>query len=124
VAFRRRKRVHQYEYYQAVRNYRDGDGKHRQEVFCHLGVHGSLEVAIAARRAKGKIYRDRAFALRERTKALRSTLLALYGWELVNGAIPVKGKLPGSWITGGRSGNPTSPPTTTPPTTFTPGQSL
>ncbi len=32
-------------YYQLVRNYRE-EGKHRQEVICHLGVHDSLDSAI------------------------------------------------------------------------------
>ncbi len=54
VAFIRRKKVHGYEYYQAVRNYRDSNGKHHQEVLCHLGKHNSLDAAIAAERTAVK----------------------------------------------------------------------
>jgi hypothetical protein len=88
MAFIRRKRVHQYEYYQAVRNYRDTEGQHRQEVLCHLGVHGSLDAAIAAEQEKVNIAREEAVSHRERTEALESELLDRYGWEFVNGAIP------------------------------------
>jgi hypothetical protein len=45
--FVRRKKVKGNTYYQLVRNYRE-DGKHRQQVLCHLGRHKSLEAAIAA----------------------------------------------------------------------------
>jgi hypothetical protein len=47
--FVRHKRVRGNTYYQLVRNYRE-DGKHRQQVLCHLGPHKSLEAAIAAER--------------------------------------------------------------------------
>jgi hypothetical protein len=50
VAFVRYKTVKGKKYYQIVRNYRE-DGKHKQEVLCHLGAHRSLEEAIDAARA-------------------------------------------------------------------------
>jgi hypothetical protein len=43
--FVRRKKVKGNTYYQLVRNYRE-DGKHKQQVLCHLGPHKSLEAAI------------------------------------------------------------------------------
>jgi len=67
LAFIRHKKVHGHKYYQAVRNYRDKDGTHRQEVLCHLGVHSSLEAAIDAERKKAKIHQE--LALSQRTKA-------------------------------------------------------
>jgi DNA-binding XRE family transcriptional regulator len=46
MAFVRRKKKHGKHYYQLVRNDRVA-GKHRQKVLCHLGVHDSIEAAIA-----------------------------------------------------------------------------
>ena len=88
MAFIRRKRVHGHEYYQAVRNYRDRDGKHHQQMLCHLGAHDSLEAAIDAKRKKVKIHRGRAVLQRMRAKALRAKLLDLHGWEFVDREIP------------------------------------
>src|SRR5215203_6365650 len=61
VAFIRHKKVHGYVYYQAVRNYRDSHGEHRQEVLCHLGKHNCLDAAIAAERTAAKIAEESAF---------------------------------------------------------------
>ena len=49
MAFVRHKMVKGKKYYQLVRNYRE-EGKHRQEVICHLGVHNSLDTAIEKER--------------------------------------------------------------------------
>jgi hypothetical protein len=68
VAFIRRKRVHGYEYFQVVRNYRDANGKHRQEMLCHLGTHNSLEAAIAAEQTQIKIHRETAELHRKKGK--------------------------------------------------------
>jgi DNA-binding XRE family transcriptional regulator len=46
MAFVRRKKMGGKHYYQLVRNDRVA-GKHRQKVLCHLGVHNSIEAAIA-----------------------------------------------------------------------------
>jgi len=45
MAFVRYKMVKGRKYYQLVRNYRE-NGKHRQQVLCHLGQHQSLDEAI------------------------------------------------------------------------------
>jgi hypothetical protein len=87
MAFLRRKRVNGYGYFQVVRNYRDANGKHRQEMLCYLGPHDSLETAIAAEQKKIKIHRERAFLQRKRAAALRNKILDLHGWEL-DGEIP------------------------------------
>jgi DNA-binding XRE family transcriptional regulator len=50
-------------YYQLVRNYREG-GKHRQEVLCHLGVHDSIEAAIADKQRQVD-HHEKEAALRE-----------------------------------------------------------
>jgi hypothetical protein len=88
VAFIRSKKVHGYHYYQAVRNYRDREGKHRQEVLCHLGVHSSLEATIAAEQEEVKIHRKRAFLQRAQAKVLKDEILDLHGWEFIGGEIP------------------------------------
>jgi hypothetical protein len=88
VAFIRRKKVHGHEYYQAVHNYRDGAGKHRQKVLCHLGRSNSFREAIAAERKEVKVYQKRAFEQRREAEALRIKLLDLYGPEFVDGEIP------------------------------------
>jgi hypothetical protein len=88
VAFIRRKKMRGYEYYQAVHNYRDRDGRHRQKVLCHLGTHNSLEAAIAAKRKQIKIELKEASFHRKRATAIRDWLLDRHGWEFVNGKIP------------------------------------
>jgi hypothetical protein len=88
VAFIRPKQVHGHTYYQAVRNYRDRDGKHRQQVLCHLGVHSSLEAAIDAERTKVKAHRRSAVLVRMRAKVLRDEIWDLHGWEFVDGELP------------------------------------
>ncbi len=78
MAFIRRKKVHGYEYYQAVRNYRDSNGKHHQEVLCHLGKHNSLDAAIAAERTAVKIEGERAFLRDMRVRALGANIRNSY----------------------------------------------
>jgi hypothetical protein len=51
MAFVRCKTVQGRKYYQVVRNYRE-NGKHHQEVLCHLGVHDSVEAAIEAEKRR------------------------------------------------------------------------
>ena len=70
MAFIPRKKVHGYEYYQAVRNYRESNGKHRQEVLCHLGKHDSLDAAIVAERTAAKIEGERAFLRSMRVRSI------------------------------------------------------
>ena len=59
MAFVRHKTVKGKRYYQLVRNYRE-EGKHRQEVICHLGVHASLDTAIEVEKriVADKVARD------------------------------------------------------------------
>jgi hypothetical protein len=87
VAFIRRKKVHGYQYYQVVKNYRDGSN-HRQKVLCHLGKHDSIKAAIAAEQKQVRIYRERARLRRLRARAVKADLLSKHGWEFVEGKIP------------------------------------
>jgi hypothetical protein len=87
VAFIRSKKVHGYEYYQVVRNYRDRDGKHQQEVLDHLGVHDSIEAAIAFRREKVASYLEQAKAVSRRVEDFKVNLQELYSDDL-GGKIP------------------------------------
>jgi hypothetical protein len=63
VAFVRKKRVHNNEYYQLVENYRE-NGKHRQRVLVHLGKHPNLESKIAAAAAEVEKAQERVTYLR------------------------------------------------------------
>jgi hypothetical protein len=87
VAFIRRKKMRGYEYHQVVRNYRDEDGKHRQEVLDHLGVHDSIEAAIAFRRKKVASHLGYAKALTKRVEDYKAELQELYSDDL-GGTIP------------------------------------
>jgi hypothetical protein len=78
VAFVRPKKVNGYEYYQVVRNYRDEDGKHQQEVLDHLGVHDSIEATIAFRRKKAESHLEQAKALSRRVEDFEADLQELY----------------------------------------------
>ncbi len=88
LAFIRRKKVRGYEYYQAVRNYRDEDGKHRQEVLYHLGPHNSFSARRLWLLEKVNIYRGSANRWRKRAEALRYKLLDVHGSAFVDGMIP------------------------------------
>ena len=46
MVYIRQKAVSGKRYYQVVQSYRDEEGRPRQEVLCHLGVHSSIEEAI------------------------------------------------------------------------------
>ena len=87
VAFIRCKKVHGHAYHQVVRNYRDGDGKHRQEVLDHLGVHDTIEATLTYRRMKVASHREQAKALSRRVDSLRVDLRELYSDDL-GGEIP------------------------------------
>ena len=86
MAFIRCKKVHGHEYYQVVRNYREG-GKHRQEVLDHLRAHHSVEAAIAFRKRKLTSHLERATALSKRAEDLEADLQELYSDDL-GGKIP------------------------------------
>ena len=87
MAFIRRKKVNGYVYYQVVRNYRDRDGKHRQEVLDHLGVHDTIEATLTYRRMKVASHLEQAKALSRRVDSLRADLRELYSDDL-RGEIP------------------------------------
>jgi hypothetical protein len=74
-----------------VRNYRDEDGKHRQEVLYHLGSHNSLSARRLWLLEQVNVYRERANLQRKRAEALRDKLLDLHRWEFVDGTIPSEG---------------------------------
>lgn len=78
MAFIRSKKMRGYEYHQVVRNYRDEDGKHCQEVLDHLGVHDSIEAAIAFRRKKVASHLEQAKTLSKRVEDFEADLQELY----------------------------------------------
>ena len=87
MAFIRRKKVHCYEYCQVVRNYRDGEGKHRQEMLDHLGRYDTIEAAIAFRKGKATFHQEQARVLSKRADDLKEDLQELYSDDL-GGEIP------------------------------------
>jgi hypothetical protein len=87
VAFIRPKKVHGYEYYQVVRNYRDRDGKHRQEMLDHLGTHDSIEATVDFRKQKVTFHREQAKTLSKSVDDLKAELQDLYSDDL-GGDIP------------------------------------
>ena len=65
MAFVRKKRVQDKEYYQLVENYRE-NGKHRQRVLVHLGKHPTLESMI--KQVSNQV--DQAMTRRDQTEDL------------------------------------------------------
>ena len=82
MAFIRRKKVHGYEYYQVVRNYRDRDGKHRQEMLDHLGPHDSIEATVDVRKRKVTLHLEQAKTLWKSVDDLKAELQELYSDNL------------------------------------------
>src|ERR671921_2580720 len=80
MAFVRRKKMGGKHYYQLVRNYREG-GKHRQEVLCHLGVHDSIEAAIADKQRQVVHHEEAAAAREEEAHRIEAHLKGQYGDE-------------------------------------------
>ena len=80
MAFVRRKKMHGKHYYQLVRNYREG-GKHRQKVLCHLGVHDSIEAAIADAQQQVVHYEKGAASSLEKAHRIEAELKDRYGDE-------------------------------------------
>jgi hypothetical protein len=87
VAFIRPKKVNGYEYYQVVRSYRNRDGKPRQEVLDHLGVHDSIEATIAFRRTEVASHLEEAKALSSKAEDFKADLQELYSDDF-GGIIP------------------------------------
>jgi hypothetical protein len=78
MAFVRRKKSRGKHYYQLVRNYRE-EGKHRQKVLCHLGVHDTVEAAIEGAKQKVAFHRTLASSKQDETSRLREQLVDTYG---------------------------------------------
>ena len=74
----RRKKVQGKHYYQLVRNYRER-GKHRQEILCHLGVHGSIEAAIQEAKQKVASYRTEVSTCEKEAARLRARWYEVHG---------------------------------------------
>ncbi len=91
MAFIRRKKINGHYYYQAVRNYRDGEGRHRQELLCHLSKNETLDATIAAERAKLDTARETELSQKQRQKELYYEVMQDYEWSIINewdGVIP------------------------------------
>jgi len=84
--FVRRKQVKGNIYYQLVRNYRE-DGKHRQQVLCHLGRHKSLEAAIAAERELAEVHERGAAHWSEHAQLTKDYCLEAYP-DQISGDLP------------------------------------
>jgi transcriptional regulator with XRE-family HTH domain len=78
MAFVRRKKMHGKHYYQLVRNDRVA-GKHRQKVLCHLGVHDSVEAAIADTQRRVAHYEKGAASKEEEARRKEAELKERYG---------------------------------------------
>jgi DNA-binding XRE family transcriptional regulator len=78
MVFVRRKKMHGKHYYQLVRNDRVA-GKHRQKVLCHLGVHDSIEAAIADTQRQVANYEKEAASKEEEAHRKEAELKDLYG---------------------------------------------
>jgi hypothetical protein len=84
--FVRRKKVNGNTYYQLVRNYRE-DGKHRQQVLCHLGRYKSIEAAIAGERELAEEQEREASLALEVAQLIKDDCLRDYAEEL-DGTFP------------------------------------
>jgi DNA-binding XRE family transcriptional regulator len=78
MVFVRRKKTGGKHYYQLVRNDRVA-GKHRQKVLCHLGVHDSIEAAIADTQRQVAHYEKEAASKEEEAHRKEAELKELYG---------------------------------------------
>jgi DNA-binding XRE family transcriptional regulator len=81
MVFVRRKKMHGKHYYQLVRNDRVA-GKHRQKVLCHLGVHDSIEAAIADTQRQVAHYEKEAASKEEEAHRKEAELKERYGDEV------------------------------------------
>ena len=87
MAFIRYKTVKGKRYYQVVRNYRE-DGQHRQEVLAHLGVHDSIEAAMASVHRKLKTHSEQTKRLSKRAEDAEANLRESYMDHDYFGEIP------------------------------------
>lgn len=78
MAFVRYKMVKGCKYYQLVRNYRE-NGKHRQQVRCHLGQHESLDAAIDYEKSMVSHHLRVVDAQEEEAASTKAYLFEFYG---------------------------------------------
>lgn len=97
VAFVRYKTVKGRRYYQLVRNYRE-NGKHRQQVLCHLGQHESLEAAIDHERSTVLDLLEAATSQEEEAASTKAYLLEFYGARFADG-LPSRREAYSRWET-------------------------
>ena len=81
MAFVRSKKVNGKEYFQVVRNYREG-GKHKQEMIHHLGPHSTVEEAIEHSRHQLESYLRMAAYFEEEAVITKEYLLDFYGIQI------------------------------------------
>jgi hypothetical protein len=93
--FVRRKQVKGNTYYQLVRNYRE-DGKHRQQVLCHLGRYKSLEAAIATERELAEHHDRQSSLLSEDAQLAKDRCLEEHA-ELLSGDLPSRRQAYSRW---------------------------
>jgi hypothetical protein len=84
--FVRTKKVKGNTYYQLVRNYRE-DGKHKQQVLCHLGQYRSLEDAIETERNLAENDENEAASLAKEAQAIKERCYREYP-EVFSGDFP------------------------------------
>jgi hypothetical protein len=78
MAFVRYKIVKGRKYYQVVRNYRE-NGKHRQQVLCHLGQHRSLDAAIDYEKRMVSTHLRSVDTLEKEAESTEGYLIEFYG---------------------------------------------
>jgi hypothetical protein len=84
--FVRRKKVKGNIYYQLVRNYRE-DGKHKQQMLCHLGRYKSLEAAIATERKLAEHHEQQASYWSAEAQLIKDIYLDEYA-DQISGDFP------------------------------------
>jgi hypothetical protein len=95
AVFVRRKNVSGNTYYQLVRNYRE-DGKHRQQVLCHLGQHESLETAIATERTLAEDHELKATFWSDEAQFIKTLCFEKHA-ELLSGDLPSRRQVYARW---------------------------
>lgn len=87
MAFVRFKTVKGKRYYQVVRNYRE-DGKHKQEVLCHLGLYKTIDEAIDHHRNTARNLWLQARTWDREAEGWRQYLLEFYDLEVEQHVAP------------------------------------
>src|SRR5215217_5264302 len=82
-------------YYQLVRNYRE-NGKHRQQVRCHLGQHESLDAAIDYEKSMVSHHLRVVDAQEEEAASTKAYLFEFYGDRFTD-KLPSLGEAYSAW---------------------------